>query len=294
MLSDHAVLQRDRPIHIWGWDAPGAAVTIDFRRQHAATHADELGAWSVYLNPEPAGGPDTLAVHGSTEIALTDILVGDVWFASGQSNMEIPLNGFPGSAVIKDADKEIASANDPAVCGQTRLLLFDKKSNDFPLDDQPSSWTACNSTTAANVFRRRLLLRSRDPRARAHPHRPDRLHLGRHAHRVLDLARRARLRRQLHAGLRAARPLRRSSTRARRTHRLRAPRDRRRQSRRPARTQFNWHPNQASWEPAFLFNGMIAPAVPYTIRGFLWYQGETDSNPGNQNPQLYCAPASPH
>ncbi len=51
--------------------------------------------------------------------------------------------------------------------------------------------------------------------------------------------------------------------------------------------QFDWHPFQASWEPAFLFNAMIAPAVPYTIGGFLWYQGETDSNPGNQNPQLY-------
>ncbi len=51
--------------------------------------------------------------------------------------------------------------------------------------------------------------------------------------------------------------------------------------------KFDWHPNQSSWEPSFLFNGMIAPAVPYTIRGFLWYQGETDSNPALHNPQLY-------
>jgi sialate O-acetylesterase len=51
--------------------------------------------------------------------------------------------------------------------------------------------------------------------------------------------------------------------------------------------KFDWHPNQSSWEPSFLFNGMIAPAVPYTIRGFLWYQGETDSNPALFTPQLY-------
>ncbi len=188
ILSDHAVLQRDRPIHIWGWDAPGAAVKVDFRHQHATTHADELGAWSVYLDPEKAGGPDTLTVHGSTQITLTDILVGDVWFASGQSNMEIPLRGFPGSAVIKDAAKEIASADDPAVCGQTRLLLFEKKSNDFPLDDQPATWTACNSTTAVELFRRRVLLRARYSCARAYSYRADRLHLGRHADCVVDLA----------------------------------------------------------------------------------------------------------
>lgn len=63
MLSDHAVLQRERPIHVWGWDAPGAAITVEFRRQHVSTHADDLGAWSLYLNPEPAGGPDQLVVR---------------------------------------------------------------------------------------------------------------------------------------------------------------------------------------------------------------------------------------
>src|SRR6202000_1480566 len=133
-------------IHIWGWDAPNTAVTVDFRRQHASTKADDLGAFSVYLNPETAGGPDNITIHGTPSITLSDILVGDVWFASGQSNMEMPLRGFPGSAVIKDSDQEIASANDPAVCDQMRLLLFDKKTNDFPLNDQPSSWTRCNSS----------------------------------------------------------------------------------------------------------------------------------------------------
>jgi sialate O-acetylesterase len=288
ILSDHAVLQRDRPIHIWGWDAPGAPVTVDFRHQHAATHADSLGTWSVYLDPEKAGGPDTLTIHGSTEITLTDILVGDVWFASGQSNMEIPLNGFPGSAVIKDAAKEIASADDPAVCGQTRLLRFDKKSNDFPLADQPATWAACNSTTAAN-FSAVAFFFGREIHAREHI--PIGLidstwggtpiaswmsldALASNASFMPVFAQRARFA-ELQAQLNARIAYEQQATAAAKAAGQPIP-------------QFDWHPNQTSWEPAFLFNGMIAPAVPYTIRGFLWYQGETDSNPENQNPQLYA------
>ena len=286
MLSDHAVLQRDRPIHIWGWDAPDAAVTVDFRHQHATTKADDLGAWSLYLTPESAGGPDTLTIHGTTSINLSDILVGDVWFASGQSNMEMPLRGFPGSAVIKDSEKEIASANDPAVCGQMRLLLFDRRTNDYPLDDQPSSWTACDPTTAAN-FSAVAFFFGREIHAREH------IPIG-----LIDstwggtpvsswislsalasdstlmpvFAARARFA-DLQTNLATVQAYEQHATAAAKSANQPAP-------------KFEWHPNQASWEPSFLFNGMIAPAVPYTIRGFLWYQGETDSGT-HFTPQLY-------
>jgi sialate O-acetylesterase len=282
MLSDHAVLQRDRPIHIWGWDDPSTAVTIDFRKQHLTVKADEVGAWSAYLNPEPAGGPDTLTIHGTTEIALHDILVGDVWFASGQSNMEIPLRGFPGSAIIKDADREIASADQPHI----HLLRFATKSNDFPLDDQPASWTQCTPATAtdfsavAYFFGREIQSREHIPIGLI-----DSTWGGTPISSWLSLdalaadstfmpvfAARARFA-SLQTSLAAQQAYEQRAIAAAKAANQPAP-------------QFDWHPNQASWEPAFLFNGMIAPAAPYTIRGFLWYQGETDSG-GQLTPQLY-------
>ena len=145
LLSDHAVLQRDRPIHIWGWATPGAHLTAHFHAQTVPAQTDALGAWSLWLSPEPAGGPFTLTISGDgADLTLFDLLVGDVWFASGQSNMEMPLGGFPGSAVLKDADKEIAAATNPKL----RLLLVDHKASDYPVNDIPDTWTICTPETA--------------------------------------------------------------------------------------------------------------------------------------------------
>ena len=115
MLSAHAVLQREKPIHIWGWSGPGECVQVSFHAQHLQTCANPLGMWSTYLSPEPAGGPYVLTVAGggndAAKLSVDDLLVGDVWFASGQSNMEMPLKGFGPDTPIKDSAKEIAAAN---------------------------------------------------------------------------------------------------------------------------------------------------------------------------------------
>ncbi|HEX3438132.1 MAG TPA: sialate O-acetylesterase, partial [Pseudacidobacterium sp.] len=125
ILSSHAVLQRNAPIHIWGWSDPGEKITVRFHDQTRTTDADDLGRWNLWLMPEHAGGPYTLTAQGSAgsseAVMLSDILVGDVWVASGQSNMEMPLNGFPGNAVVKNSAQEIAQANLPTV----RLLQIE-------------------------------------------------------------------------------------------------------------------------------------------------------------------------
>lgn len=116
ILSNNAVLQRGRPIHIWGWSNPSENITVAFHNQTEQTTADAQGNWELWLAPEPAGGPYTLTVTGSNNeppITLTNVLVGDVWFASGQSNMQIPLKGFNSFYVIKNSAQEIANSTGP-------------------------------------------------------------------------------------------------------------------------------------------------------------------------------------
>src|SRR5580704_901070 len=144
LITDHAVLQRDSPIHVWGEASPAEKVTITFHAQSVATTANNLGLWEAWLKPEPAGGPFTLTVRGSSELTRSDLLVGDVWFASGQSNMEMPLGGFPPQAHITNADQEIAQADLP----QVRLLRMEHKSSDSPVSGISAAWQPCTPATA--------------------------------------------------------------------------------------------------------------------------------------------------
>jgi sialate O-acetylesterase len=128
-LERHMVLQRDRPIHM-----PDPEKV---RREAARPPATALETGRL-----PASRWRRRAVHtvtGGNEIALDDVLVGDVWFASGQSNMEMPLKGF-GGAPLKNSAEEIAHANQP----QIRLLHIPTKAADFPLRNADASWTVCS------------------------------------------------------------------------------------------------------------------------------------------------------
>src|SRR5690242_17286412 len=145
ILSSHMVLQRDRPMHFWGWADPHESVNVTMDGQSASATADNLGKWSLYLPAHPAGGPFTVNVKGSNTLTIDDVMVGDVWFASGQSNMEMPLKGFA-SAVIKNSEAEIQGANQPKL----RLLRIQKKTSHFPLSDYQDTWTACTPETAAD------------------------------------------------------------------------------------------------------------------------------------------------
>lgn len=108
ILSSHMVLQRDRPVPIWGTAAPGEKVTVTFRGQEKSAVADGKGAWLVRLDSLVAGGPDSLTVAGSNTLVLEDVLVGEVWIGSGQSNMAGPVRGYatndPELASLADAD----------------------------------------------------------------------------------------------------------------------------------------------------------------------------------------------
>jgi sialate O-acetylesterase len=91
LVDSGMVLQRDAQLNLWGWADPGEQVIVEFRDAKKSTSAGQDGRWHVQLPAMPAGGPDTLTVKGNNTITLQDVLVGDVWLASGQSNMELTL-----------------------------------------------------------------------------------------------------------------------------------------------------------------------------------------------------------
>jgi sialate O-acetylesterase len=89
IIGDHMVLQQNQANPIWGWDTPGTNVTVSFAGQSHSATAGADGRWTVKLAPLPANAtPQTLTVMGSTQRELQDVLIGEVWMCSGQSNME--------------------------------------------------------------------------------------------------------------------------------------------------------------------------------------------------------------
>lgn len=95
VLSDHMVIQRNLPVHVWGRATPGEQVTVTFRNETKTVTTGPLGHWDAYLKPGAAGGPFEMTVSAAGAAAspavIRDILVGDLWIASGQSNMEFPM-----------------------------------------------------------------------------------------------------------------------------------------------------------------------------------------------------------
>lgn len=290
VLSDHAVLQRDAPIHIWGWADPKEVITVRFHNQTRATDADELGRWSLWLMPESAGGPYALTAQGNTgsgsAVILSDILIGDVWLASGQSNMEMPLNGFPG-AVVKNAEQEIAQANLPAV----RLLRIDKKSSYYPVDDIPNTWTECTPQTAADFsavayfFGREINQREHVPIGLI-----DSTWGGTPVESWISMGTIGS-----DAGLMPLFATWANFTDSLSNRELVLAKEKREdeaaaQANQP-KPEHPWHPDGTSWQPAGLYNGMIAPATPFPIKGVIWYQGEANSDPKRADQYVKLFPA---
>ncbi len=109
IFGDNMVLQRGKPIPVWGWADAGEKVTIAFKDQLKNTKADKGGKWKITLNAEPAGGPFQVSVTGKNKIVLKNILIGEVWICSGQSNMEMTVNSS------KNAAQEISEGNFPEI-----------------------------------------------------------------------------------------------------------------------------------------------------------------------------------
>ncbi len=139
LFADHAVLQQDMEVPVWGTAEPGEVVAVEIAGQTVSTTTGADRKWLVRLAPMKAGGPFTLTISGKNKIALTDILIGEVWVCSGQSNMERQLGLRVGQQPIANWEKEIAAANYPQIrhfgVAQTKALT--------PLQTVKGRWDVC-------------------------------------------------------------------------------------------------------------------------------------------------------
>lgn len=277
ILSSHMVVQRDLPVHVWGTATPGETVTVSFRGQSGSTKAGAIGRWSVYLPPGAAGGPFQLTVSGTPTdagsslqtIVLDDVLVGDVWVASGQSNMEFPLKN------ATTASEDLPKATNDHI----RLLIVGHKATDSPQDDMDTDgWTA-SSLDSAKDFSAVAWYFAREIGSREHVpvgvidstwggtpvEAWTRMTvLGEDASlaplfvswgKMLDQQSDAELRNKI----------------------TQHEDDLARAQGKPI-PQRPWTPQTVSWDPGHLYNGMIAPLTPFPIRGAIWYQGESNTS----------------
>lgn len=270
LIGDHMVIQRDQPIHIWGNADPGESIIVSFHGETASAKPDTYGRWSVYLSPIEAGGPYDMEIRGTNTIHITDILVGDVWVASGQSNM-----GF-NVARVDHAPAELAAAAHPKI----RLFHVQQKVSDYPLDDAPgASWEVCSPDTVkdfsavAYFFGRKIEEDQKVPIGLVHSAFGGSAEawtsletLGRDASLMPLFEARAKLTEDETAQVLRDNIWQNLSAKAKAAgNPIPQPP--------PPRAPFGL------FGPGNLFNAMIGPLTPMRIRGVIWYQGESSADP---------------
>jgi sialate O-acetylesterase len=139
LFSDNAVLQRDREVPVWGWTTPGADVSVSIAGRTLKGKAGSDGKWMVRLPAHAAGGPYTMSVSGPESVTLKNVLYGDVWLASGQSNMEM------GIAQVMNAKEEIANSSNPML----RLFTVPKEIDSKVRDTVKGNWSVSSPETVS-------------------------------------------------------------------------------------------------------------------------------------------------
>ena len=248
VFADHMVLQRDLALPVWGWAAPGEKVTVTLGKTSAKTTADANGNWQVKLRASKANStPQDLVIAGENTVTITDVLVGDVWLCSGQSNMEMELGSC-------QAPEDIAAANLPNL----RQIKVELRALAKPATNVVGRWTVCTPATASHFtavgfyFARRVqqevgvpigLLSDNWGGTRIEPWTPP---CGFEMEPTLT---------NLLAGI--SQRAQAASTNA-----------------------TNLVVNAGT--PAGIYNAMIHPVAPYGIKGALWYQGESNGGEGEE------------
>ncbi len=294
IFSDNLVLQQGKPVTVWGFAAADEDVTVRFAGQTQVTRADLDGKWRISLDPMTANAqPQELSVSGKNTVSLKNLLIGEVWVCSGQSNMQWTVSQSA------NAEQEIAGANAP----QIRMFTVERATGMTPATDVKGSWKEANPANVGNFS------------AVAYFY-------GRHLHQVLKVpvglintswggtrveawtsresleerpcaaqmlsdwdgirqswdatAEAAKFEASKTAWQAEAKKISAENAKLSADQKKKAP-----QAPRPPDD-----PNKTPHHPAVLFNAMVAPLIPYSIQGAIWYQGESNQKRAFQYQEL--------
>lgn len=262
IFSDNMVLQQNQSVPLWGTATPNQTLTITFANQSLTTTANANGAWRTNLNPLTASAtPQSLTIKTNTTLTLTNVLIGEVWYASGQSNM-----GYAMKACAKNlpaVQQIIDTANYPNI--RYRAVKSDASETRQSSINDGQSWTIATPQTVPNysavafLFARKLhdelnipigIIESAQGGHPIEPFIPTAAFTG---HPVLEKERRLGAQQDLQALTQMT-----GGVSARKT----------------------------SWLPGAFFNSRIAPVAPFAIRGAIWYQAESNAGK-NEDPRFY-------
>lgn len=272
VFSDHMVLQQGQPVPVWGWADDGEVVTVRFRNQTVTATTSNL-KWQVTLRPLEAGGPDDFIISsGSGALRFTNVLVGEVWVCSGQSNMEWALKN------THEPKAAIASATNT----QIRVLRVARNRMDSPTTRLSSPWEMSSPQVIADFSAVGYYFGRELHRARQVPvgligtswgGTPAESWMSREALEINP-----RYVREI---------LEPFPARDREWREAQFTFERERAAAAEAGEKFTTQPPRRPWRGYELYNGMIAPLMPYAIRGAIWYQGESNAGRAEQYRTLF-------
>lgn len=273
IISNNMVLQREIPLPIWGWAAPGEDVTVTYGDKMLATKADAAGKWKVTLPAITGAGADEMLIKGKNVIHIKNILVGEVWAGSGQSNMQWSVSA---SANAKD---EIEKANHPKI----RLFIVPLVPAATPTETVGAQWVECSPQTVPGAsavlyyFGREIHQKLNVPvglittawgGTRIQPWIPPQGYTA-----IPELAdEKSNMLATLNGYTNGFNEAMKNYSAAVAAAKPGDPL--------PSPPAVPPHPLNSNNQWTGLYNGMIAPLAPFGIRGFLWYQGESNNGQG--------------
>lgn len=244
LFSDGMVLQQGMMVPVWGWGEPGETVTVEFAGQKKTAVVDSSKHWEILLDPMPVSSkPRKMTISSQVsrfKVQVSDVLIGEVWLCSGQSNMGMGMNG------VENAKEEMAAADYPAI----RMFRPREAPAEEPWKNVEAEWKACTPQTIMSYS------------AMAY-------YFARHLHKETGSP--VGIVVSAWGGSAVASWMSREALQAEPV-RCNMPAD-----------VLGW---RANIRPSKLYNGMLHPLAPYALAGAIWYQGESDSEPG-ANPYRY-------